>query len=495
MRARLAFALLLGAAPGLAAQGSAGADSAWEAGDRPLAQRRYEALLAANPQDSHATFRLAQLAADPRRALRLYRRYVTLEPRDAWGWMALGDQLGRMRRRGDALAAYQHAEQLRPDGRDLAIGRARILSRAGQSGAAAAQFEGWAAEHHSDAEVWQQAGQEWRRAGRPGHAARAFAQAVAAGAPGAAPQLLRARAAHAPAVEPTVEYLRDSDGNRTGRLGLRADWAVRDGTRLGAAGSVASISDGSISHRLHQGSLRLSLGAPRFLVNLAAGGARFERGAAGPARLRSTGELRLRLRAAAPGGPSLDLRAQRGPLGTTPLLVEQLGMRNEAKALAELPFGPLRLRGGGRFGVLQLLGETNTRWGGDGMLVLPLGWQAELSAQYHRLQYSSPARLGYFAPKRVETVEGGTYAELEGPLTLAFDLGAGVQRLQEFGEGPGPWRLTLRGWSALGIPFAPGRELRFELEGYDAPFAPEGVSTSARWKSLAVSAGIRWAFR
>ena len=70
-----------------------------------------------------------------------------------------------------------------------------------------------------------------------------------------------------------------------------------------------------------------------------------------------------------------------------------------------------------------------------------------------------------------------------------------MQRLQEFGAGTGPWRFTLRGWGYLAVPFAPGREVRLELEGYDAPFAPEGVTTSGHWRFISVSAGVRWAFR
>src|SRR2546426_7818445 len=51
---------------------------------------------------SHATYRLAQLRRrDPAAALRLFRRYVALEPSDPWGYMAVGDVLARTRRRSE----------------------------------------------------------------------------------------------------------------------------------------------------------------------------------------------------------------------------------------------------------------------------------------------------------------------------------------------------------------------------------------------------------
>jgi hypothetical protein len=436
MRALIAagFLLSFGAIPAAAQSAGMRADSAWEAGQLELARRLYEGELAANPDNSHAVFRLAQLSPDPHLALRLYQRYTVLEPDDAWGWMALGDELARLGRTREALAMYDRAGKLRPLEPDVAIGRARILTL---------------------------------------------------------------RATRAPALEPSVGYSRDSDGNRTSRLGLRADWEVGEGTRLGVSGSAASIGDGVTSHRIQEGSLRLSHGSggrSRFTVD--AGGVRLERGLAGNTWLTAVGEARLRWHA--PGrahGMLLDLRAQRLPLGTTPLLIENRGIRNEARAIAELPVGPLKLRGGGRVGSITALSESNTRWAVDGALVLPLGWQGELSFQYHRLHYDRPSNVGYFAPRRVESIEGGSYAELAGQgVSLAFDLGAGAQRLQEFGAGTGPWRLALRGWAYVAVPFAPGRELRLELEGYQAPFAPEGVTTSEHWSYFAVSSGVRWSF-
>src|SRR2546426_8409472 len=78
---------------------------------------------------SHATYRLAQLRRrDPAAALRLFRRYVRLEPSDPWGYMAVGDVLARTGRYADALQWYDHALRLAPAERDAIVGRARVLA-------------------------------------------------------------------------------------------------------------------------------------------------------------------------------------------------------------------------------------------------------------------------------------------------------------------------------------------------------------------------------
>jgi hypothetical protein len=176
------------------------------------------------------------------------------------------------------------------------------------------------------------------------------------------------------------------------------------------------------------------------------------------------------------------------------MLVANHAVRSEARAMFELPLGPFRMRTGGRAGSIVTSGSSTTRWAADAVVAIPIGWQAEISTQYHRMHYARTASAGYFAPDRVETVEGGAYVDVEGgKATFAFELGAGAQRIQPQAAVVGPWRLALRGWGEVTIPFGPGRALRLELEGYDAPFAPDAVATSATWRYLSLSAGVRWA--
>mgnify|MGYP000335683714 CR=1 FL=1 len=91
-----------------------------------------------------------------------------------------------------------------------------------------------------------------------------------------------------------------------------------------------------------------------------------------------------------------------------------------------------------------------------------------------------------------QTLEGGTYWEFggDGGFSLAFDLGAGIQRLAKQEEELGPWKLALRGWGMFTVDLAPSVEWRVEAEAYSAPFAPVGVVTTPNWKYFSVSTSL-----
>ncbi len=474
------------------------ADSAFAAGRLDLARQRYAALLAREPGQSRAAYRLGQLAVTPDSAVVWFRRYVELEPRDPWGYMAVGNATSRLGRWREALTWYDRAAELAPEERDVAVGRFRVHSRAGRREAAIAVLGDWLSRHPDDAEGWDLLGREQVRAGRPGSAERSFNNAVALGRGGdVAERLVNVRSARAFAVEPIGAYERDSDGNRTARVGVAVDGPVADGVRVGVAGARGEIGDGVLAMPVTSGEVRLAARPHSTLrLDFAGGAARHDPGASGAPWTAATGEARLRWRAPA-GGPALEVRGQRMPLGTTPLLVVTEAVRTEARGSLDLPAGPLRLRGGGRAGTIRTTGQSNTRTGVSGAVVYPVGWQGELTVQYHRLAYADPTEAGYFAPRLAETIEAGGYVELGegGGVVAAIDLGAGAQRTAEHGALAGPWKPSLRAWGYLAVPLAPGRDLRVEFEGYNAPFAPEGVTTSSTWRFVSLSAGLRWAFR
>jgi hypothetical protein len=189
----------------------------------------------------------------------------------------------------------------------------------------------------------------------------------------------------------------------------------------------------------------------------------------------------------------IDLSGQRYPLLDTPELMLNQVMRTEGRFLAELPVGPIRLRGEGRGGAITAPGESNQRWSLTGALAVPVGWRGEVSLQGHTLSYRDTTAMGYFAPDQVVTLEAGSYLELgdAAPWTIALDLGAGGQRIQRFGEVPGDWGLALRGWGWITYALGPARALQLELEGYNAPGAVL-VATAPDWNSFAVSLSIRW---
>jgi tetratricopeptide (TPR) repeat protein len=473
------------------------ADSAWRRGDRTTAQALYAQLVQADPNQSRAVFRLAQLQDAPWKALPLYRRYVRLETRDPWGFMALGDALADLGRFREALLEYDHAERLLPGERDAAMGRAKVLDRAGRPDEAAAVLTKWVAARPDDGEAWTLLGRERLRAGRTRSAEVAFAHAQSlAPSRASAARAQYARALSAPAVEPSGGTQHDSDGNDVTRVGLVADFSPADGARLALGANTAEISDVVESSRQTQAFLRLSA-RPRsnLLVQAQGGASHFSATALGSSWTTSEGSLRIRLRAPL-AGPSVEVRAQRAPLGSSPLLVANQAERAEGRLTVDVPVGPVRLRATGRAGAVTATGEAaNGRQGGDVAAVVPLGRHAEISGQYHRLGYDRVSTAGYFAPRLVETREAGAYFEGGERVTLSADLGAGVQRVAEQNAGVGRWRKALRGWSSLTIPVANGRALWIEAEGYDAAFAAEGVTTSSSWRYLSVSAGLRWSLR
>lgn len=501
--------LAAAAAPGAAQQNPsatsvrarlARADSAYDAGDREHARERYAEVLALDSAQSRAVFRLAQLEPSAPRALAFYRRYVTLEPSDPWGHMAEGDALARMGRWREGLAAYDRAAALAPAERDVTIGRARLLDRAGRAGDAAAVLRAWTAQHADDGGAWDALGRTLARSGRPRAAADAYGHAASLGVPGAATRLEAARAQSAFVAEPLAGSQRDSDGNATNRLGVLAGAMVADGTRLG--GGVQRVTIRDDLDKVSGTDVFASLSArpsPAVRVEAQAGATLF--GApvlAGAAPWRAPrADVRLRLRAPLEG-PSLELRAQHGALGYSPTLVANRVTRTEARATAEVPLGALRLRGAGRAGRVEATGEgANARTGYDAALVAPLGGRVQLSGQYRVLGFQRASLAGYFAPRRAETVEGGLYLEAgdDGVLALAADVGGGAQRVAEQGANPGRWTRALRAWAYASLALGPGRALYAELEAYDAPFAPEGVTTAGSWRFTALTAGVRWALR
>src|SRR5437899_1836579 len=282
------------------------ADSAFTAGDTRAAAQEYAAVLAADPWNSHATYRLAQLHRhDPRLALRLFRRYVALEPSDPWGYMAVADMLARTGRYGAALQCYADALRLAPGERDAVVGRARTLVRARRPGAAIAAYTGWLRAHPTDAEV--------RR------------------------ELAAARVAAAPAITPLVGGSRDSDGNTTLRLGGTAELAAPGPTRLGVRATREQVRDGVTAIGLDELTLRATARPEGALQIDAEGGAtRGDAVGGAGATLTPTGQLRVRWRDPM-GGPAVDFRARRNVIDASPLLVTNRVVRTEIGVILELP--------------------------------------------------------------------------------------------------------------------------------------------------------------
>ena len=441
-RQRVALLLILGLVPeprGVSAQSPsrvaallARADSAWAARAESVAAREYAAVLAADPDNSHATYRLAQLTRDDPAALRLFQRYVELEPEDPWGYMAVAEALARAGRYGDALRSYDAALRLAPGEPEAIAGRAKVFPRA--------------------------------------------------------------RVA-APAVTPLVSGSRDSDGNTTFRIGGSAELAAQGALRLGVEANRDRVTDGVATAGLAQIGLRAAWRPSRLAsIEGALGGTRLQPSDSGSTTVVPTGRLRARWRSS--HGAAVDVRAQRGVLAASPLLVDNRLVRTEVRTVVEIPVTrALKLRGLGRTAVLSDTADVNHRTELGLVLALPLSPAIELSGQVHQLRYSHASTAGYFAPRLGQVVEAGSYMELEtaSGWLLALDVGAGAQRVAEFGGQPGPWTRSLRGYALITAPLAPGRALQLELEGEDSMVAREAATTAGAWRYGSAALSLRWA--
>jgi hypothetical protein len=208
-----------------------------------------------------------------------------------------------------------------------------------------------------------------------------------------------------------------------------------------------------------------------------------------------TASIRARWRA--PGGSAaLDLRARHDLLDATPTLVASRVRRTELGGMAQVPvLGPLRFRALGRAAELRTEAEVNHRTAGSGIVALALTPLIEVSGQFHQSGYSRPSTAGYFAPRLSQTMEIGSYLEHETTgLTVALDLGVGVQRLAEQGGSVGSWERVLRLYSYAAVPLAPGRLLALEVEAYDGIVGTESAGSGA-WRQLSGALSLRWALR
>ena len=293
------------------------------------------------------------------------------------------------------------------------------------------------------------------------------------------------------AVEPIVASSQDSDGNRTFGTGLSADLAARRGVRVGLQSMRTRVEDGV--SRGHADDLRLQVAIRplRTLRIAASAGAARLSAPTGVAPLQVVGGLRTRWRP--PGkSPALEFRVERTPLLANPLLLDHRAIRSDGRFGVEVPVRGWRLRGAVRGAVIESAGERNHRGQVDAAVALPLSPACTPFLQYRSLGYLHPARTGYFAPHRVEVVESGSSFELGSgsPWLLAAELGAGIQRLQEFGETLRPWGPAVRGYGYLSYA-ASGCELRLEAENENSPGL--ATSSSKSWRYSSVSFALRWA--
>jgi len=477
------------------------ADGAYSAGELERAKRLYRAVLAAEPGNSRAAYQLARLLPPgSAEAVALLQRYVRLEPGDPWGYMALGDALAGAGALAEAIEQYGHAHRRAPNESDVYVGLGRILRDAGRTDELIKTYEEWVSRQPRNASAWAELGGARPRAQRYSEAAQAYARSLALKADERTMSRLdSALAQSAFSLRPYLGRSEDSDDDTISWWGLEGTWQFTERSRLGLQAERAEIRDPSSSGTADRFAL-VAKWRPLAALNVEglAGVARLHADQAG---LKATSHplRRLRFRWRGPAeGPALELRLAQNPLTATPGLVEQPVELSEVKGAFELPLtGPFRVHTRGQRGRLEAATDVNRR---SGYQVGPVyRWRpaAEAGVSYSELRYEHDADAGYFAPRRAQTIELGTYIEYEGlsPLAFALDAGAGRQRVQKDGEDLRDWIATYRLWALASLTLKPDVRLELELEHYDSPVAGNGATPTADWTFNSATLSLRFGVR
>jgi tetratricopeptide (TPR) repeat protein len=477
------------------------ADAAYSAGERERAERLYRAVLASGPNNSRAAYQLARLAPQgSAEAIALLRRYVKLEPGDPWGYMALGDALATAGAVAEAIEQYDHARRRGPGESDDYIGLGRILRDAGRTDELIETYEEWVLRQPKNASAWFELGRARQRAQRYTEAADAYAESLSIRKDDRTLGLLESVLAEsALSLRPYLGRSDDSDDNKITRWGLEADWQFIERLRLGLHAERADVRDPFTSGTADEFAL-IAKWQPLSVLKLdgLAGIARLDADQPG---LKATSHplRRLRLRWRSPAeGPALELRLAQNPLIATPGLVAQPVELEEIKGSFELPLaGPFRAHARGQVGRLEAAMDVNRRSGYQFGPVYRWRPAAEFGVSYSELAYEHPTAAGYFAPRRTQAVELGTYLEYERlwPLTFALDAGVGRQRVARQGEATGDWIGTFRLWALVVWTLKPGVSLELELEHNDSRAAGDSATPTSEWSSNSAILSLRFGVR
>lgn len=504
----ITWAALLALTSSLAAQAQkskstaalmARADSAVAAGDHARAQRFYAQLLRLEPKNSRATYQLARLEpAGSRFAIKLFQRYVKLEPQDPWGCMALAEAFAKAGYINSAVRWYVEAVTRAPREQDFWIGLGKVLEHAGQVEASVRVYERWAVVSPKDALAWNTLGIASQRAGRLHGAVSAYERALAIQPNDATIKRLRVVWAEAaPALTPLAGRSWDSDGNVVLQGGLMGNMMAFERTRLGVKMGIIEAEDSQRRATAKEFALTASW-QPRSNFYLDGRTGLVQTRSSGNLAFspRTTPELYLRSRWRAPtNGSAAELGLTLAPLTATPLLLAQPVVLKELQWNLRAPlYGASRLRGFGQLGTLKSARENNRRFGYGGALAVRLRSDWEISTQYRVMDYTRPTRSGYFAPDFLQTVEAGSYLSYSRlwPLTLTFDFGGGAQRVTPHGRAPYKWGRVFRLWALLSWNLQPGRELALEFERYDSVIPGNALEPAYGWRYGALTLSLRW---
>ena len=129
------------------------ADSAWAAESYGTAAMLYQVAVARDSSNSRAVFRLATLRSWSNQldeGIKLYRRYIALEPRDIEGRLALARAIAWTGQYASAIAVYDSVLSQNGNQRDAVLGRAQTLAWAGRLNESLGIYSQWLASHPTD---------------------------------------------------------------------------------------------------------------------------------------------------------------------------------------------------------------------------------------------------------------------------------------------------------------------------------------------------------
>ncbi len=475
------------------------ADSAFHSGQLEFSRRIYAHVLRVEPNNSRATYQLGRMSPPGSKlAIKLFRRYILLEPKDPWGYMALAEAFAKAGLLGPAVRWYVEAVILAPTEQDLWIGLGKLLEQAGRADASVEVYERWARVRPQEALAWQTLGGAHQRTGQLRESAYAFEHALTIkDDDGATLKRLRyVLSSMAPAITPLYGRSWDSDGNIVYQGAVTGNWMFFDRTRLGVKVGMTQANDPSRSATAKELSLTASWQSRNNLILDGRAGLVQTNGDYNTFSSRMTPVLDLRTRWRGPANrPTGELRVNIAPLVSTPMLLAQPVILKELQGLLNVPaYGPIRLRAFGQMGSLKSDAQQNTRVGYGGALALRLASGVEISEQYRALAYRHPTRAGYFAPELLQTLELASYLEYSRfwPFMLTLDLGLGAQRATPHGRAPFSWGRAFRLWALMAWNFQPGRQLALEIESYETITPGEALIPDYGWRSSAVVLSLRW---
>jgi tetratricopeptide (TPR) repeat protein len=161
------------------------ADSLFAAAQHAQALALYEAAFMRDSTAAHAVLRAAMLRSWRNEfdvALRLYRRYVALEPRDLDGRIGLARVLSWSGRFAQSVTEYDSALARDAGSRDAVLGRANALGKWGRFATADSAYGAWVSAHPADTAAALERADVLAWAGRYGEARAIYRSAGAASA-------------------------------------------------------------------------------------------------------------------------------------------------------------------------------------------------------------------------------------------------------------------------------------------------------------------------